>query len=114
MSLKPHEKRVLAGIENTLCRTDPELATMLATFTVARRWKIRRPELRWRPVKACLTTAVLAITAGLVLWGLLSIPARQQLQCASQRQGLPGLTFAACGPVHGGPASGSQRPEERH
>ena len=107
MSLKPHEKRVLAGIETMLYRTDPELATMLATFTVARRWKIRRPELRWRPVKVYLTATVLAITAGLVLWGLLSIPAHQQ-QCAPQRQGLPGLTFAACAPVHGGPAYGSQ------
>ena len=110
MSLKPHEKRVLAGIENTLCRTDPELAAMLATFTVPRRWKIRRPQLGWRPVKVYLTATVFAIAA-LVLWGLLSIPARQQ-QCASPRQGLPGLTFAACAPVHGGPASGSQRSAE--
>jgi len=112
MSLKPHEKRVLAGIENTLCRTDPELAAMLATFTVPRRWKIRRPQLGWRPVKVYLTATVFAIAAALVLWGLLSIPAHQQ-QCAPQRQGLPGLTFAACAPVHGGPASGSQRSAER-
>jgi len=108
MSLKPHEKRVLAGIENTLCRTDPELATMLANFTVP---KIRHPQLRWRPVKVYVTATVFAIAAALVLWGLLSIPARQQ-QCASPRQGLPGLTFAACAPVHGGPASGSQRSAE--
>jgi len=112
MSLKPHEKRVLAGIESTLCRTDPELATMLAEFTVPRRWKIRR-ELRWRPIKVYLAATVFAITAALVLWGLLSTPAHQQ-QCAPQRQGLPGLTFAACAPVHGGPASGSQKAEERH
>jgi len=104
MSLKPHEKRVLAGIENTLCRTDPELATMLANFTVP---KIRHPQLRWRPVKVYVTATVFAIAAALVLWGLLSIPAHQQ-QCAPQRQGLPGLTFAACAPVHGGPAYGSQ------
>jgi len=113
MSLKPHEKRVLAGIENMLCRTDPELATMLAEFTVPRRWKIRRRELRWRPVKVCLTATVFAITAALVLWGLLFIPARQQQQCAPQRQGLPGLTFTACAPVHGGPSSGSRGSEER-
>lgn len=104
MSLKPHEKRVLASIENSLCRTDPELATMLAKFTVPRRWKIRRQQLRWRPVKVYLTATIFAITAGLALWGLLSIPAHQQ-QCAPQRQGLPGLTFAACASVHSGPAS---------
>ena len=108
MSLAPHEKRVLARIENTLRSTDPELATMLARFSVPGLWKIRRQELRWQLTKVYLAAVLFAVTAaGLMLWALLFAPAHQQ-QCASQgQQGLPGLTFTACAPAHSGPASGS-------
>ncbi len=34
MSLAPEEQRTLARIEDWLCRSDPRLASMLATFTV--------------------------------------------------------------------------------
>lgn len=107
MSLAPREKRALARIEDSLRSTDPELATMLARFTVPGRWRIRRQELRWQLTRVYLAAVFFAITAaGLVLWALLSAPAHQQ-QCSSQaQQGLPGLTFAACAPVHSGPASG--------
>jgi hypothetical protein len=40
MSLAPGEQRALAGIEDTLCRSDPRLATRLATFTPARRTRM--------------------------------------------------------------------------
>ena len=109
MSLAPREKRVLADIEDSLRSTDPRLATMLAGFTVPRWWKIRQA-LSWQLAKICLTAIFLAATAaGLVLFGLLSAPARQQ-QCASPHQGLPGLTFAACPPPRGGPPSGTHPP----
>jgi Protein of unknown function (DUF3040) len=108
MSLAPDEKRALALIENSLRSTDPVLATMLARFTVPGQWKIRRQGSRWQQTMLCLPVVFLVIAAaGLVLLALLCIPAHQQ-RCASQsQQGLPGLTFAACTPAHGGPAPGS-------
>jgi hypothetical protein len=39
MSLAPGEQRALAGIEDTLRRSDPRLAGRLATFTPA--WRTR-------------------------------------------------------------------------
>lgn len=103
MDLAPHEKRVLASIENSLRSTDPALATMLTRFTVPRWRKILRPGLPRRLTTVSLTAVFFAFAAaGLMLWTLLlvpSAPAHQQ-QCSSPQQGLPGLTFAACAPAH--------------
>jgi hypothetical protein len=99
MNLAPHEKRILAGIENSLRSTDPALATMLARFTVPGWRKTRLLGLPRRFTKVSLTAVFFAFAAaGLMLWTLLSAPAHQQ--CSSPQQGLPGLTFTACAPAH--------------
>lgn len=114
MNLAPHEKRILASIEDSLRGTDPALAAMLASFTVPGWRKTRRRGLPQQLTKFYLTAVFFVITtAGLVLWALLSAPAhQQQQQCSSsqRQQGLPGLTFAACAPARGSPVSGSHAP----
>ena len=77
MSLAPKEQRALAGIEDSLCRSDPRLATMLATFTVRSsrgripRWKGLPPgRLRIRrfiPVALATALTGLAVLGGLLL-----------------------------------------------
>ena len=100
MDLAPHEKRVLASIENSLHSTDPALATMLTRFTVPGWRKILRHGLPRRLTTVSLTAVFFAFAAaGLTLLLVLSAPAHHQ-QCSSSQQGLPGLTFAACAPAH--------------
>ena|SRR5487761_509304 len=83
MSLAPKEQRALAGIEDSLSRSDPRLATMLATFTVPSsrgripRWKALPPG-RSRIRRFIPVTLATALTGLAVLGGLLlSHPSQQ-------------------------------------
>jgi Protein of unknown function (DUF3040) len=108
MSLAPHERRVLADIENSLSGTDPALATMLATFTVAGSRKIRRP--RW-PGRQARTGVVIALIlmalAALIIWGLLATASHPPRCAPHGRQDHSSGTVVTCAPVDGAHSPGA-------
>ena len=76
MSLLPEEQRALAGIEGSLRRSDPGLATMLATFTVTLSLRGGIPRRKGLPpkrsrIRRILPVALVAALAGFLLLALL-------------------------------------------
>jgi hypothetical protein len=113
MSLAPAERKALARIEDSLCRSDPELAAMLARFSlpgprlsfpglrrllsgasVSRRWPRLR---RFMLVPAVGFLAVLAA----VIAVLLSPTA--QSACGARTEGFAVVQVSACKPASGAP-----------
>lgn len=81
MSLAPEEQRNLARIEDSLSRSDPRLATMLATFTV-RSFRGRIPLWKglcqgWLRIKPFIPVAFATALALAILGGLLLTHASQ-------------------------------------
>src|SRR5487761_1389981 len=95
MSLAPKEQRALAGIEDSLSRSDPRLATMLATFTVPSsrgripRWKALPPGRsrirRFIPVTLATALTGLAVLGGLPCPRLESGPADRRATARPRR-----------------------------
>lgn len=88
MSLAPREQQVLARIEDSFRSTDPWLATMLATFTVATsrrdipRWARQPPRRRVRHLIQ-LTVAVALIVASVALFSTLSHTSHSPAACGA-------------------------------
>ncbi|MGH3156066.1 MAG: DUF3040 domain-containing protein [Streptosporangiaceae bacterium] len=88
MSLAPNEQRALAGIEVSLRRSDPGLATMLATFTVLPSWDTNRRwaglPLRWSRIKPLVPVALAFVFVGLIILGGLLLGHTSQPSCTSR------------------------------
>lgn len=131
MSLAPGERQALASIEDSLCRSDPRLATMLVTFTLPacrgrtpRRKRLSRGALpAMRLIVAGLVLAVLslAVAGALARNGLGNplctpvsrnvIAGRQALSCPPARSGAPSRPSRPAGfsGVHARPARPAAR-----
>jgi len=109
MGLAPHEQRVLAGIEQSLRRSDPRLAARLATFTAMTagsavpRWERLSPRrlrlgVRRLAVLTAGTAAAALFVAALVLGQITHTTGARQVTC-----GAAGGRLSICEPA-GGPS----------
>jgi hypothetical protein len=97
MSLAPGERRALATIEDSLSRSDPQLARMLTRFTMpASRAGVAVVARRLRQLRPRIISAVIVIVAFLLVLAVLRSPATPLRRAA--RTGTAATQVSNCPP----------------